>query len=284
MSTAPATPYAGLSGSQRDAAVAINSLFASYGLQSLAPRVVDFIKQGYSADTVSILLADTPEYKKRFAANDARIKAGLPALSPAEYLATEQSYRDIMSSAGLPKGFYDQPSDFQQFIAKDVSPTEIKSRVDAAADLVNNTDKATKDYFSQHYSKGDMIAYALDPTRAAPLVGKVVAAAKIGGAAASQGLNVDTGLAENLAGQGVTQQQAQQGFGVIASDQPNANKLADIYGQQGFTVADLANEVFLSNAGIADRRAKLASQERATFGGTSGVGQTSLAQNQGGRL
>ena len=279
-----AAPYAGLTGSERDAAVAITSLFTSYGLATLAPKVIDFIQQGYSADTVSLLLADTPEYKQRFAANDARQKAGLPVLSPAEYLATEQSYRDIMANAGLPKGFYDQPDDFQKFIAADVSPTEIKTRVDAAADLVNNTDQATKDYFSQHYSKGDMIAYALDQTRAAPLVGKTIAAAKIGGAAANQGLSVDSGLAEQLAGQGVSQQQAQQGFGVIATDQPNADKLAGIYGQQGFTVADLANEVFLSNAGIADRRAKLASQERATFGGNSGVGQTSLNQNQGGRL
>ena len=274
----------GLTGANRDAAVALTSLFKVYGLESLAPRIVDFIKQGYSADTIAVLLTDTPEYKKRFVANDARIKAGLPALSPAEYLATENAYRDVMSNAGVPKGFYDQPSDFSSWIAGDVSPTEIKTRVDAATDLVNNADPATKEYFAKHYSKGDMIAYALDQKRAAPLVGKQFEAAKIGGAAAAAGLQVGADLSERLASEGVTRQQAQQGFGFAASEQGGANQLASIYGAEGFTIADLANEVFLNDAGIADRRKKLASQERATFGGSSGVGNNSLNQIQGGAL
>lgn len=275
---------AGLTGANRDAAVALTQLFKSYGLESLAPRILDYIKQGYSSDTIAVMLVDTPEYKKRFAANDARIKANLPALSPQEYLATESAYREVMSQAGVPKGFYDQPSDFEKWIASDVSPTEVKTRVDAATDLVNNADKATKDYFSKYYSKGDMIAYALDQNRAAPLVGKQFEAAKIGGAAAAQGLAVGKDLSESLASNGVTQSQAQQGFGLIASEKDNANNLASIYGQQGFTIADLANEVFLSDSGVADRRKKLASQERATFGGSSGIGQTSLSQNTGGAL
>ena len=282
--SSPSDPLAGLTGADRDAAVALTALFKQYGLESLAPKIVDFIKQGYSADTISVLLADTDEYKKRFAANDARVKAGLPALTPQEYLATESAYREVMSQAGVPRGFYDQPSDFQSWIAADVSPTEIKTRVDAATDLVNNADKATRDYFAKYYSKGDMIAYALDQKRAAPLVGKQFEAAKIGGAAAAQGLQVGQQLSESLASEGVSRQQAQQGFGFVAAEKDNANNLASIYGQQGFTIADLANEVFLSDAGVADRRQKLASRERATFGGSSGLGQTSLSQNTGGAL
>jgi hypothetical protein len=189
-----------------------------------------------------------------------------------------------MSQAGVPKGFYDQPSDFQAWIAGDVSPTEIKQRVDAATDLVNNADKATKDYFAKYYTKGDMIAFALDQKRAAPLVGKAVEAAKIGGAAAAQGLDVGLDLTERLAGEGVSRQQAQQGFGIVAKERETANNLASIYGEEGFSVADLANEVFLSDAGIADRRKKLASRERANFSGSSGVGSTSLSQAQSGSL
>lgn len=275
------SPANGLTGAGRDAAVALTALFRSYGLESLAPTIIDYIKQGYSSDTIAVLLVDTPQYKQRFKGNEARQKAGLPVLSPAEYLATESAYREIMKTAGVPKGFYDQPSDFESWIGGDVSPTEVKQRVDAATDLVNNADQATKDYFAKYYSKGDMIAYALDQKRAAPLVGKQFEAAKIGGAAAAQGLAVGADLSERLASEGVTRQQAQQGFGFIAGESQNANKLASLSGVEGFTLADLANEVFLSDAGIEDRRKKLASQERGRFSGSSGIGSTSLAQGSG---
>ena len=272
----------GLTGASRDAAVALTALFKAYGLESLAPRIVDYIKQGYSADTIGLLLVDTPEYKQRFKGNEARQKAGLPVLSPAEYLSVESAYREVMKTAGVPRGFYDQPSDFEAWIGGDVSPTEIKQRVDAATDIVNNADQATKDYFAKFYSKGDMIAYALDQKRAAPLVGKQFEAAKIGGAAAAQGLAVGNDLSERLASEGVTRQQAQQGFGFIAGEQRNANKLASLSGVEGFTLADLADEVFLSDAGIEDRRKRLASQERGRFSGSSGVSSASLSQGSGG--
>jgi hypothetical protein len=122
---------------QRDAATILTRTVHQYGLGSLAGQITGFIQQGYSADAISILLQNTPEYKQRFAANDARLKKGLPALSPAEYIATERSYRQVMSAAGLPLGFYDQTSDFQKFLENDMSPTELKSRVDTAAQAVN---------------------------------------------------------------------------------------------------------------------------------------------------
>lgn len=275
-------PYGGLTGSNRDAAVALTNLFKSYGLGSLAPAIVGFIKQGYASDTISVLLADTPEYKKRFAANDKRRAAGLPALSPAEYLATESAYRQVMSQAGVPKGFYDQPSDFQNWIAGDVSPSEIQTRVQAAESVINSATPETLDYFKKYYSKGDMIAYALDQKRAAPLVGKQFQAAQIGGAAKAQGLDVGSKLAEELSGFGVNQQQAQAGFGQIAQDLANTNKLAALGGEKKLTVDDMAHEVFTNDATIAERRAKLASQERGRFSGSSGVGNGSLGKSSGG--
>jgi hypothetical protein len=276
-------PYdgSGLTGADRDAAVALTALFKSYGLESLAPKIIDFIKQGYSPDTIAIQLQNTDEYKKRFAANAARIKAGLPALSPAEYLSVESAYREVMKTAGVPRGFFDQPSDFEKWIGDDVSPTEIKQRVDAATDLVNRADPNTLAEFKKFYSTGDIIAYALDQSRAAPLVGKQFEAAKIAGAAANQGLSVDRALGESLANEGVTRDQAAQGFGFVKNEIGNANKLASISGTDGFSVADLANEVFLSDANIEDRRKRLASAERGRFGGSSALGSTSLSQGSG---
>src|SRR5690606_32920485 len=121
-----------LTGANRDAYMALNSMFKTYGLGSLASRVYDYVKNGYSADTITVLLQDTPEYKKRFAANEARQKAGLNVLSPAEYISTENSYRQIMRQSGLPAGFYDSTDDFTKWISTDISPTELQSRVDLA--------------------------------------------------------------------------------------------------------------------------------------------------------
>jgi hypothetical protein len=274
----------GLSGDKRDAARALAALFEAYGLGSLAPAIVNYIQQGYSADTVTLLLQDSPEYKARFKGNEARQKAGLPVLSPSEYLSVESAYREVMSNAGVPRGFYDQPSDFEKWITDDVSPTEIKQRVDAAQQMIQSADQGALAAFRKFYSEGDLIAYALDPTRAAPLVGKQFEAAKIAGAAADQGLAVGRELSENLAANGVSRDQARQGFGVIADEKDRANKLADISGTSGFTIADLANEVFLADAEVAERRQRLASQERARFSGGSGVGGSSLSTSGSGSL
>lgn len=280
----PVDPMAYLVGPQRDAYAATVAMLKQYGLESLAPHILTYIQNGFSSDTISLELQQTDAWKQRFAGNIARAHNGLPVLTPAQYIATESSYRQIMQDAGLPKGFYDQPSDFTDWIAKDVSPTEVKSRVDAATTLVNQADPATLKYFKQYYSQGDIIAYALDQTRAAPLVGKQLQAASIGGAAQNQGVAVDKSTAENLAANGVSTQQAQQGFGFVHTEQGNANELASIYGQQGFTSADLANEVFLNNDAVAQRRKNLASQERANFSGSAGAGRTSLATDNSGTL
>src|SRR5690349_3189294 len=120
MATDPLDPYGGLEGEDRDAAAALMGILKAYGLEALSGTVLGFVRQGYSQDTITVLLRDTPAYKQRFSANDARVKAGLPALDPQEYLAVEQSYRQVMSSAGLPVGFYDEPSDFTKWIESDV--------------------------------------------------------------------------------------------------------------------------------------------------------------------
>ncbi|MEW1959768.1 hypothetical protein [Kineococcus sp. NPDC059986] len=246
--------------------------------------MLKYIQDGYSEDTISLLLPETPEYKQRFSANQTRQKAGLSVLTPAEYLSLESSYRQLMSAAGLPVGFYDSPSDFTSWIAGDVSPTEVAQRVKTATDLVNSADQATKDYFQRYYSHGDMVAYALDQSKAAPLIAQQAAAAAVGGAATKQGINVGIGTIEDLAKQGITANQAQTGFGFIASEQPNANKLASIYGQPSLSTEDLISETFGSDSAVGEKRKNLASQERATFNGSSAAGKTSLNRETAGQI
>lgn len=271
-----------LVGAKRDAALAITALFKTYGLESLAPYITQYLQQGYAPDTVSILLQQTPAYKTRFAGNTARIKAGLSVLSPGEYLATERAYRDTLAKHGLPVGFYDKPSDFQSFIEKDISPTELDQRATAASDFIQKNDKQTLDYFKKYYTTGDMVAFALDSKRAAPLVGKAFQASNIGGAATASGVNIDRARAEELAAGGITTQQAQQGFGEVGQDLRAAKQLSQIYGGQALTQDDLINSLFENNADASERKKKLASKERASFNGASGLSRGALTSDPSG--
>jgi hypothetical protein len=222
-----------LSGDQRNAYEALNQQFNEYGLGTLAPKIFDFIQKGYNADTISLLLQDTPEFKQRFAGNEDRRKAGLPVLSPAEYLSTESSYRQIMQQAGLPPGFYDQPSDFRNFIGKDVSPTEIKQRTDLAVQNSTLANSATKEALKRMYGidENGIAAYFLDPERAAPLLQKQAAAAAIGGEALKRGLALSQNL-EEYAGAGVTASQAAQAYTQIATNLPAYQQIAHQYGSE----------------------------------------------------
>lgn len=277
------TPTAGLSGDQRNALVAITDMLKEFGLESLAPKILGYVQEGYDSGSIGYELQQTTEWKQRFAANEARKKKGLPVLSPQEYIATERAYRQIMQNAGVPAGFYDSTQDFQKFLERDISPEEVNNRVKAATDFVQRADPKEMARMKQWYTTGDMIAFALDPQRAQPLVGKAFQAATIAGQADRQGVRgLDKGMAESLAGEGVTREQAQQGFGLIAGEQDNANRLAAIYGQERFSTGDLVDEVFRADANVSERRRKLASQERSSFSGSGGAGRGSLAQNSGG--
>lgn len=271
-----------LTGSARDAGVFLTNLFQSYGLGTLAPQIINFLKQGFGSDTVAIMLQETPEYQQRFAANKTRIAQGLPVLSPAEYIATENSYRQVMSAAGLPAGFWDSQDDFTKLIANDVSPTELQGRVNVASNLINSLDPATTQKFAEFYGGSqNLVAYALDAKVAEPLLEKQYQAAQI--AAQDQGLGVSQAQAEQLAGQGVTQGQAQSGFGFIGQNLQPTQELAAISGQS-YSLQDALNETFGNDAAAALKRRRLVEQEHARFSGTTGVGQGSLATNQGGNI
>jgi hypothetical protein len=259
-----------LKGKERDAAAALIELFESYGLGTLAPQIVNFIKSGYSADTIAILLRDTDEYKRRFAGNITRQKAGLPVLSEAEYLSTERAYAQIMQQYGLPSGFYDSYSDFSDFIARDVSAAELEGRVGVASRWATTatpeTARALRDLYG--LGSGDLAAYALDPDRALPLLEKQARAVSIASSAYLQGLSQTRGYAERLAGLGVTEEGALTGYAQVAEMLPTFQELGDIYGEE-YEQRHAEREVFEGETNAVQKRKGLASQERAAFSGSS---------------
>lgn len=272
-----------LNGENRDAFMALNSLFKQYGLGSLAGKIYEYVKNGYGADTISILLQDTPEYKKRFAANEARIKAGMSVLSPAEYIAVENSYRQIMRQSGLPEGFYDTSDDFTSWISGDMSPTELQNRVDLATQATALANPAYKSALKQMgLSDGELAAYFLDPDRAIPFLQKTAATAAVGAEALQRGLQFDQAYSEQLATMGISREQAAQGYAKIADEFSDLGTLAQVYGGQ-WTQRMAEEDVFVGGTAASQERERLVGREKGSFSGAAGSARAGLASRGGAR-
>jgi len=264
--------------------------FEQYGLGSLVTDIKDLLINNTPVSEFGLRLRGTDAYRTRFKANEARIAAGLAALSPAEYVALEDQYQNIMRNYGLPASYYtkDQTGKqvgFEKFIAGDVSATELEDRIATAQKRVLNANPEVSTALKAFYpdiQNGDILAYALDPSQGLENIKRKVTAAEIGGAAMAQGLATGAERAMQLAGYGVTKAQAQEGFQAIAGIVPRAQQLSGIYkqGQYGQTQAE--QEVFgLAGAEEASRqRKKLTELERASFSGSSGAAGGALGRER----
>lgn len=272
-----------LSGPNRDAFAATTAIFKSYGLDSLAGKVYEYAKQGYSPDTIQILLQDTKEYKTRFAGNELRKAAGLAVLSPAEYLSVESSFQQIMQAAGLPKGFYDQTSDFNTWIGKNVSAAEIQNRVDLATQATTlSNPEYRKALNALGVDDAHLTAYFLDPTKALPYLQKAAATAQIGAEAIRSNLTFDTAYAEQLATQGITADQARQGYQQIAGQLDTLKSIAGVYGEE-YDQRTAEEAVFGGDKEALSKQRRLLSQERGAFSGSAGAARGGLSQGGGAR-
>lgn len=255
-----------------------------WGLESLAPDVLALIQEGYTNDVIALRLQDTTGYKTRFAGNEARRQAGLPVLSPREYLATEAAYRQILESNGMPPGFYDQPSDFSGWIGSDVSPSEINERVGLAVSAAQRVDEGTRRAFRDLYGvqTNDLAAYFLDRERALPLVQKQARAASIAGAANNNGVQFDRGLSERLATSTlVGDSEVDTAVSTVTDLARQGSFLGDLYGDPGYDLSTAAEDVFFADSAARRRRQKLAGKQEADFSQGSGVGRSSLARDTG---
>lgn len=260
--------------------------FAQYGLATLGAKVLELAKQGYTEDTITLELQNTEEYKVRFSANEERLKKGLSVLTPAEYLSVEDAYRQTLRAYGLTQ--FDNDAYVKQFIANDVSPTELSNRVVTAVQRVQNADPAVAQTLRDYYGIGqaDMVAYVLDPNQKLQEIQRKVAASEIGVAARRQGLEAGVSVAEQLAAQGVTQAEAQKGYATIADILPTAQKLSDIYGTtlEGYGQSEAEQEVFNQLASAQRKRQALSAKEISTFSGSSGMAKTASRSLTGGQI
>jgi hypothetical protein len=268
------------------------SEFERYGMGALVEPLKQFIQDGISPSEFTLRLRETDAYKKRFAANAARIAKGLSALNEAEYIGLEDQYQNIMRQYGLPASYYargdmGRQEGFEKFLANDVSAAELEDRVMTAQSRVMNANPEVLASLKQFYpgiGDGDILAYALDPEKALTDIKRKVTAAEIGGSAMQAGLGISGARAEELGAAGITKAQAQQGFQTVAEVAPRGGMLADIYKQSPYTQTTAEAEIFgvAGSAEAARQRKKLTQLETAAFSGSAGSG--AIARDRAGVL
>jgi uncharacterized protein (DUF1778 family) len=207
---------------QKNARDTISETLATYGLSDLADYTYTEIIAKDVTDPAAIIfkLRDQPAYQKRFGANAARLKAGLPELSPAEYIDLEDMYKTVIRSNGLPSGFYDSEDDTRKLLEGSVSPSEFQRRIQDGYNAVANADPEVKRQFKELYGVTDseLAAYFLDPAKGETILTTRARAAQIAARGAEQGGIQLTGqFAENLAARGITEQQARAGFAEVGA-------------------------------------------------------------------
>lgn len=260
----------------------LKALLAQWGISELYTDAQRLVLQGLDADAVLMQLQDTAAYKKRFSANDERKRRGLAVLSPAEYVATETAYAQVLRQFGLPKGFYDSRDDYTKFLGADVSPQELAQRASDAQEIMLTGPAENRRIWSEYYglTDGAAIAAILDPGRALPLVQQQITAAKIGGAAAGQGLATGRTQAEYLAASGVTGEQARQGYAAIAAALPVDQAIAQRFGDRISLAEEEAAAFGVTGAAAAEeKRRRLAAAETGLFSGRAAADSSSLSHS-----
>ena len=154
----------------RDAVEIIRDTLRQYGLEDLTSEAYNMLIEGSSTEAVVLRLRESERFQERFSGMQMRTDNKLAAISPAEYISLERSYKQTLMAAGIPEGFYDSPDDLAAFIGNDVSPNEMTQRVSMAAAAVQSVDPNLKTQLRDLYgigveNDGELVAYFLDPDR-----------------------------------------------------------------------------------------------------------------------
>lgn len=259
----------------------IDDALAQWGLGALSGTAWDLIASGASTPEVLATIRKTPEYATRFAGNIQRAQAGYTPLSEADYLAREDAYRTQMQLGGLPSGFWDQPSDFADFIGRAVSVEEIAQRIDQGYTRIAQASPYTKQVFADYFgpaSNSALAAFFLDHTgeKSLPVLERMATEAEIGGAAARFGIASDIATSQRLAALGISGAQAAQGYQQISTLAPTFTPT--ITEPNDLTAATTGVAAILEgNAGATEAIKRRQANRKAAYDQTGGA----LTTNQG---
>jgi hypothetical protein len=199
--------YATLSNYLRD--LGLGQLFSVDGAGNPSGWLWNQLQSGIdTAEELRIRLEATDVYRDRFGViveQQRRAAAGEPVrvMSPAEVIEYENTARQMMSMAGMPAWFYDEPSDFSKLMLADMSLAEVQARVVEAYDYVQAAPQEVRDAFDSFYGVGQgdgaLATWALDPERTVRDVTKATRTAYAAGMANRFDITIDRATAERIA-------------------------------------------------------------------------------------
>lgn len=210
-----------------------------------------------TSEELQFAIEQTDVYRDRFAVitaqqeNAAKGGAG-HVMSPAEVIRYEEEVKQMMSAAGLPSTFYDDPKDFHQLILNDMAPTEVRDRITQAFDYVLSAPPEVRQAFEEFYGVGEgdaqLAAWALDPDRTVRDIGKATRTAYTAGMAERFDVEIDRKAAESIADLPMTERGIVEGMEQVAAME---NVFTEGLGDSGTDLTDMTgvNAVFNADAG-----------------------------------
>lgn len=257
------------------------SMFNQYGLKELASWYIKSVQSGMTDAEIAEAIYDQPEYKKRFPAM-AALRAKGHALSEAEYLSVEKSYRDSMAAYGLAGSVYDSQATFTRLMESEVSVRELEERLSDAKMVVDSTDPNIKNALASNYGMtyGDLMTYALDPKgMGKEHVDRLARSATLQGIAQSFSLQLNKVYSEQLAMDSAfnnaTEADYRSALSDVAGVASTQGRLGGIEGTK-VTDADVADAVIKKDAKKLLASQRRAQREQARFAGSSGVSAATL--------
>jgi hypothetical protein len=263
---------------QASESIALMNQFLQYNdLGGVASRAADMFYQGKSYAEVYTTITGTQEYNDRFPGLAQLRKKGI-AIDEAKYNEQMNTYENIFKRAGLDNyaDFKSNKNTYANFLINDISPDELKARVNTATSFVNNADSTITEMFQKYYgiNKKDLVAYYLDPETSITQLQRKTEAAQLGTSAANVGLDVGSAYAESLSARagdarstGINVANITSAITAAGAAKEEYAKLAGISGD-ALTTKDLI-ESKLNDVNAAKKVSGLASQERARFSGKS---------------
>lgn len=267
-----------------DAFVMLQAVLEQWGLTPLLGDVRDMLTAGDTAEVIPIKLRQTEAYKTRFKGNELRLKNGLPALSEAEYLSTETALKTVVRQY-VGSGEYDTIDNLQKWISSDVSPQELNERMAVYQDNWDMQPQEVKDAWASHgLTPRDALRAAMDPSLTETKLKRQAAQYSIGAAQVKafgndRTLNADRAL--ELAEQGVTREQAEQGYKQIAGRQEYEGFLARAAGMN-LTLEDQEDAALLGDQRAEQQRKKVLGTDQARFEENYLGTQSSLGKDKAG--
>ncbi len=121
----------------------LTAMLAPYKLEGLASYIDAEILKDTSEEMILLGMYDQPSYKTRFPGMEGLRKVGR-TISEDEYTRIENAMIQTARFFDLPKGFYDNPEDFGNLIAKQVSAKEYQDRLQVGQDLARTLNSSIK--------------------------------------------------------------------------------------------------------------------------------------------